>query len=415
MKKLVNLLLGYGEFRVTGASPEALLNLCAKQGVRFWRLRRLDGTSFTFRVFRRDEKRLEALGRKAMCDVERLRLFGSAAALRSVRGRWGFLAGLALCLLAVSVLSRFLLIIEVKGNETLSAAVILSELQRLGVHPGTYGPSVDTKELCNEMLLAIPELAYLTVRVDGVKATVAVKEKIPAPDVLDEDVPADIVADADGIIEDIHPFSGRAMFSDGAIVAKGEVLIAGEMRLREPQIGDVDRGWLSVRADGEVFARTWRTLEETIPLQTAVKRYTGAEKTLYTLRILWGEAEFFQNSSILWERYDKITNTQFLTLFGHTFPIGLTTVTLREYVPEEQPLNTDDASDRLELILRERLAAIMARRKGTVLRTDVVCRVEGGRLTVTLLAECREQIGKTVERPGETGRIPGINAGEPAE
>ena len=44
-----------------------------------------------------------------------------------------------------------------------------------------------------------------------------------------------------------------------------------------------------------------------------------------------------------------------------------------------------------------------------------VCRVEGGRLTVTLLAECREQIGKTVERPGETGRIPGINAGEPAE
>ena len=55
-------------------------------------------------------------------------------------------------------------------------------------------------------------------------------------------------------------------------------------------------------------------------------------------------------------------------------------------------------------------AALMAEREGEVLRTDVVCRVEGGRLTVTLLAESREQIGRTVERPGETGRIPGTNA-----
>lgn len=410
MKKLINLFLGCGEFRVTGAAPERFLNLCAGSRVRFWNVRWLDGTSFSFRAFYKDKKRLTELSRKAMCELEEARLFGSAAAVHSLRKRWGFLTGMALCLLAVSLLSQFLLVVEVEGNERVSTAAILSELQRFGVYPGAWGPSVDTKEVCNEMMMAMPDLAYLTVHVSGTRAEVAVREKIPAPELLDETVPADIVADADGIIEDIHPAAGRAMFADGDIVAKGEVLISGEMKLRPPQIGDVDRGWLVVRAAGEVYARTWRTLEETIPLQTAVKRYTGAEKTLYTLRILWSEAEFFQNSSILWERYDKITRTGFLTLFGRTLPLGLTTVTLREYTLEEQPLNTEDAARELELILRDRLAALMAEREGEVLRTDVVCRVEGGRLTVTLLAESREQIGKTVERPGETGRIPGTNA-----
>lgn len=410
MKKLINLFLGCGEFRVTGASPERFLNLCAGNGVRFWGVRWLDGTSFSFRAFYKDKKRLTELSRKTMCELEEVRLFGSAAAVHSLRKRWGFLTGMALCLLAVSLLSQFLLVVEVEGNERVPTAAILSELQRFGVYPGAWGPSVDTKEVCNEMMMAMPDLAYLTVHVSGTRAEVAVREKIPAPELLNENIPADIVADADGIIEDIHPAAGRAMFADGDIVAKGEVLISGEMKLRPPQIGDVDRGWLVVRAAGEVYARTWRTLEETIPLQTAVKRYTGEKKTLYALRILWREAEFFQNSSILWERYDKITRTGFLTLFGRTLPLGLTTVTLREYVLEEQPLNTEDAARELELILRDRLADLMAEREGEVLRTDVVCRVEGGRMTVTLLAESREQIGRTVERPGETGRIPGSNA-----
>ena len=83
--------------------------------------------------------------------------------------------------LSVAVLSRFLLVVEVTGNERIPSAVILSELQRFGVYPGAYGPSIDTKEICNEMLLAIPELGYLTVQVSGIRAEVAVKEKVAVP------------------------------------------------------------------------------------------------------------------------------------------------------------------------------------------------------------------------------------------
>ena len=38
MKKLINLLRGYVEILVTGAFPERLLNLCAQNRLKFWKL-----------------------------------------------------------------------------------------------------------------------------------------------------------------------------------------------------------------------------------------------------------------------------------------------------------------------------------------------------------------------------------------
>ena len=67
----------------------------------------------------------------------------------------------------------------------------------------------------------------------------------------------------------------------------------------------------------------------------------------------------------------------------------------------------EEAVQRLEHVLTTRLEELMEANRGEVIQTDFVTREEGGRLTVTLLAECREEIGRTVERPGETGHILG--------
>ena len=109
--------------------------------------------------------------------------------------------------------------------------------------------------------------------------------------------------------------------------------------------------------------------------------------------------------------YDKITRTEYLTLFGRTFPVGLTTTTIREYTLHEQPLPEEQAETQLKQSLLARLEEQLEQGDGTILRTDFVTRKAGGCLSVTLLAECEEQIGRTVEREGETGRIYGRNSG----
>ena len=259
--------------------------------------------------------------------------------------------------------------------------------------------------MANEALLALPELSYMVINIYGTRAEVTVREAVKAPELLEEDVPADVVAAADGIILDIRTDSGRAMFRDGDIVAAGEVLISGTMDLIGPEYGTTDLGYMVVHAAGSVRARTWRTLEESVPLTAGVKKYTGQERTLRSLKILWGQVDFFQNSSISWERYDKITSVKMLTVAGRQLPLGLVTTEIWEYTVEEGRADTDAAARRLEQVLTARLAALMDANEGTVLRTDVVERVTDGVLTVTLLAECEEEIGRTVKRPGETGRF----------
>ena len=405
MKKLINLLRGYVEWQVTGAFPERMLNLCAQHRLQFWHVRWLDNTTFSFRTALSDSKKVAELAPRAMCEVKTLARRGAGAAALAMGTRWGFLLGLAVCLAAVSVLSRFLLVVEVSGNETVPAAVILSELQRLGVKPGAYGPNVEAREVANEALMNLPQLSYMAINIYGTRAEVLVREAVKQPDLLEEKVPADVVAETDGIILDIRTDSGQALFQDGDIVAKGEVLISGTMDLQEPQYSDIDIGYLVVRAAGSVRARTWRTLEESVPLNVGAKEYTGAEKTFYSLKILWGQMDFFENSSISYGRYDKITCTRMLTVAGREMPLGLITTTVREYTVTQAPLDVEEAEERLTQALQTRLSDLMDANDGIVLRSDVVTRITGDVLTVSLLAECEEEIGRTVELPGETGRV----------
>lgn len=405
MKKLINLLQGYVEILATGAFPERLLNLCAQNRLQFWRLCWIDETSFTFRVALKDRKRLDGLAQRSMCELTEQGRRGAAVVAAGMRRRWGFLLGLALCLGAVGLLSRFLLVIEVAGNETVPTAVILSQLQRVGVRPGAYGPAIEEREVANTALIGLPELSYMAINIYGTRAEVVVREAEKMPELLDEGTPSDVVAAADGIIEHIHVDTGRAMFGDGSIVLRGETLISGELDLKEPEGGTVDLGYLVVHAAGTVTARTWRTLEETVPLTAAVKEYTGEEHTGYSLRLLWFDMDFFQNSSILQGRYDKIAETKEWTLFGRPMPAALTTVTWRGYTLREEPIDQDEAAARMEELLRLRLDRLMEARRGEVLRTDFVTCIDGGRLSVKLLAECREEIGRTVEREGEVGHI----------
>ena len=406
MKKLINLLRGYVEWQITGPFPERVLNLCAQARLPFWRLRWVDGETFTFRTPLSRARQVEKLARRALCEGTVLARRGAGAAALTLAARWGFLLGLAVCIGAAGFLSRFLLVVEVTGNDTVPDAVILSELSRLGVRPGAYGPAIREGEVANAALLDLPQLAYMAVNIHGTRAEITVREAVKQPELLAEDVPTDVVAAADGIILDLRVDAGRALVQEGDIVAAGDTLITGVMELQGPEYSNVDLGSLVVHAAGSVRARTWRTLSEAIPLTALKKTGTGAEIVLRSLKILWFQVDFFQNSSISWASYDRIAETRGFSLAGRELPAALTTVTLREYTLEPAPIDRDEAQTRLEAVLRARLDALMAAREGKVLRTDVLARVEGDVLTVTLLAECEEELARTVELPGETGRIP---------
>ena len=234
---------------------------------------------------------------------------------------------------------------------------------------------------------------------------VSVREAEEKPEIEDNTRPADVVSVTDGIITHMEPWSGDALLQEGDAVLEGEILISGTMTMDPPAYTEQDLGTMTVRATGRVLAQTWRTLEAKTGLTAPGKIYTGREMKRYSLNLMGRRVNFYENSGISYEKYDRMTQIKTWAPLGDRgLPILWQRETIREY--ETVPLSLDP--EQAETMLKERLSETLAARldEGKVLRQDFRTSREDDTLTVTLLARCSEQIGRT-EEWGEPGDAAG--------
>lgn len=400
MQAIINFLRGSVRISITGAFPERFLNLCAQKSVAFWHLEWVDANTLRLRIARKDVKFLRTIAERTGCDLNLERRVGVPYFLARFRKRYALLVGFALALATACVLSRFILTIEVTGNSRVSTAAILSELHRQGVTIGIYGPSINERDVSHAVLISLQDLSFMSINLHGTRAEVIVRETDPAPALVDENIPTDVVSTATGIITQLEVLAGEAKFKEGDTVLAGETLISGVVDIKEPAYSTGDLGVMLVHAQGRVYARTWRTIRSMIPLQAEIKSYTGREKTRYALSLLGHRINFYGNGGISFPEYDKISKKQTLTLpGGMVIPITLSREVFRDYTTMEVPLNADAAEALLKEDLQQALQNAVG--DGKVLRTDFSTVRENGFLTVTLLAECSEQIAKEVPMEGK--------------
>ena len=209
MKRAVNYLRGTATLTARGLFPERLLNLCAQEGVACWALEWTDSHTMRLTTYRRSLPQLRRLAQRVGCEVEVEGTRGLPDFLSRFRRRYAFLIGLAFALLAVSVLSRFILTVEVVGSEKVPTAQILSELRRYGVRPGAYGPGLDRKTIAQQVLRELEGLSWMSINLYGTRLEVVVRDAVEPPELAGEDGYYDIVAETDGLITQVEPMAGK--------------------------------------------------------------------------------------------------------------------------------------------------------------------------------------------------------------
>ena len=406
MKRFFGWLTGTLSANIAGAEPEKFLNICARAGFRLDRMAWVDPFTLAVRVPAWRGRELRALADRAQCRVEGEVFRGLPFFLGRFRRRYALLAGLVLTLLFCLVGSHVILTVDVTGNETLTDREIISQLRLCGVSQGTWGPGVKIREVENRMMLAMNELTYFSLNLFGTRAEVIIREAEPGPELLDEETPAHVIAAADGIVTHIEPWNGDAMFREGEAVLKGDVLISGEMFLDlHPMVWEGDAGTRLVHAQGKVLARTRRTITASLDLQAPGKVYTGEETTRYALSVLGRRMNFYQNSGIPYDRCDIITRLESWTpLEGRSLPILWEKTTYRAYTLAPCSLDPAKAEAMLKEELMESLVGIM--KEGQVLTADYEVSREGNVITVTLRAQCSEEIGRTVKMDTDQTVLP---------
>lgn len=395
LKKAVKLLRGSVCVRAKSAYPERMLNLCSARGIEFWDIRWIDDTALSFCVARGDLRALRRAAEGCGAEVSIERTAGTPFFFARLRRRHALFVGGILCAALLLVNSLFIWDFEVTGNETVPTETILHALREHGVHRGTFIYSFRSQDICNRVLPELKDLCWVAVNVRGCKAYVQVRERVRAPERVNESEPTNVIAAKPGLITKVRALDGEKRVLPGTSVQQGQLLIAGVVDTGGTEKPSVTTRFLAGK--GEVWARTWYDLTVCVPLTYEKKVYTGKEKRSHTL--IWGENRLkigAKGSSICNVDCDKIKNKTQWTLFGlFALPVTWETETLLPYELEVTPRSRADAEAQGKDVLETYLAALLGE-AGSVTQRRFSTAVEGDTLVVTLSAECEEQIGKEV-------------------
>ncbi|MGI5962634.1 MAG: sporulation protein YqfD [Lawsonibacter sp.] len=397
MKRLIHFLQGIAALTVTGPFPERLINLCAQEGVEFWGVSWENEHILHLTVRRGDLNRLRQLAQRVDCEVNVGTRKGLPDFLLRFRTRYAFLVGMALSLCAVGILSRFVLTVEVIGNERVPTAVILSQLRQLGVRPGVYAPSIDRQQVAQEALLELKDLSWMAINLYGTRLEVLVRETVKEPERIDESGYYDVRAEAGGLVLHVEAEQGDALVQEGDTILEGEILISGTVTMEPPLYSDLPERYYQTHARGRVWARTWRTLTAGIPIQAEKKAYTGEKKSVWSLEFASSRVSLWGKEQPGWEKETQIWSA--VLPGGVELPLTLRRDTFSAYHLTQAELNLEAAEQLLEEELEKKLRQMIGE-DGQIEALNYTTLQNEAFLQVTLQAECVEEIG--MEEQGRT-------------
>ena len=296
------------------------------------------------------------------------------------------LLGLLAAAAATFVLQEFVWTIEVEGNDRLPAGQIVQALEELGIAPGTWGPSIDSPETRNRMLLRMPELAWLAVNRSGGRVQVLVTERQQPPDTRAPYAVANVVAARDGVLTEVSVTEGMRLCAVGDTVRQGQLLVSG--------YEDYGLFIRPVCASAEIYARTWHTGTVVTPAERLEKRYTGREWKQVTLIVGKKRIKLWGNSSISKPDCDKMIVEKAVRTSGYAYPLRLETAILREYVLEPAPAPQVQTEKLLQEAWRRAVQAQML--AGRIDATQESLLMQGGLCILQAQSDCTELISRTL-------------------
>jgi len=347
----------------------------------------VDAITIQLTISLKNYKQVKPLAERLNAEVRQVSKQGVPVLFKQIRKRYALMIGMILTLAVTWVFSLYIWDIQIEGNQAVSNAEIRAALREVGVDIGAFGLGLDSELIRNEVLLYLEDVEWLTVNVNGSRATVIVRERMHPPVRFAEDVPTIVYAAQNGIIEQMIIWEGAPLVEVGDTVDMGQELITGRM-------DSLSTGTRFVRADGEIFVRTWYEFSMSMPLEHFVKVETGEISTKSTIIFGQSRINLFFDSGISYVSYDKIVKrSDFVLPGGIVLPIRLE----RRIYTEHERVKAQMDETRAALLLQEQLLERLAERlgpQGEVLSTEFTVELQEGIITVHLVAECREQIAQ---------------------
>lgn len=340
---------GYLFIRVSGFSPERFMNLCSSHKILLWNITP-SAASYEMNISLYDFYRLKPIIRKTRTKVHILKRMGMPFLLAGWKKRKLFFAGFLLCLLVLIYLSSFIWAIDVQGNERLTKEMLLQFFNERKICCGMRKKEVNIDALEKEIRNEFRFITWTSVKTDGTRLTIYVKENdiVTGIQVKEEEY-ADLIADYDGVVAGIVTRRGVPYVKEKTEVKKGDVLIGGAI----PIVGDdlLVKNHQFCRADGDVFIKSTKAYHDTLLFEYEEKKYTGKEKTAYSITIFSNTFDLFKRPRGGLYTLEAV-RTQVKLPSDFYLPVFFEKKRYSEYVMEKKVYSKTEAAKMLQKNLR---------------------------------------------------------------
>lgn len=393
MEKLYDLARGTVRLEISGAEPERILNFCAQNGIEFWDTDPKTDFAMQITIHAADYPLVQSQNGKNGIELRLVAAKGGKNITASMKRRFVLYIGVGVCIVLLTISSLFVWRIDITGNDTISDGVILRALSECGLKNGVFWPALSSDEVRGDMLMKLPDIAWLSVNVHNSCVEVVIHERIAKPDIVNEAEYTDVKAAKSGYITKLSVLEGKALVSIGDTVSRGDTLISGTMDSETA----ADR---QVHAMGSVQARTWYEINAQTPMYESVKTEKGHSKT--SLSLVFGKnlIKFSTDSRNNSASCAKINKLRYAALGeAFTLPVGIIKQETTEFTLQKQRIDENAATQRL----KQNLLSELKRRigDGSVSQTSFSVSKTDELLTVTLRAECIENIGVEYDRKND--------------
>ena len=302
------------------------------------------------------------------------------------------MAGLVVFIVLLSFLSTRVWSIQVEGNQELNSDLILLTAEEIGLKEGMARSKLDVLSIQNQLMIAYPEIAWISLNTKGSSVTIRIGEKEDKPDIWNNDKKVmNIKAARDGQIVRMEVTHGTPQVKVGDGVAEGQLLVSG--------ITETKYNNLFTRATAKIIAETKHTYEIKVPLTQDEKIPTGnvirrrALKLFgFTMPITF-EVEPKDNNGLTYEKdlaiYRAKTNDANL-------PATVYEETWTEYQIQQIQLTEEQALQKAKEELEKQQNEAL-KEDDKILSTNTTYTVENGQLILRATSVWEENIAQESE------------------
>ena len=382
MERISDWLRGKVWLELFGMFPAGVLNAAVGEGIELWDTESLNENTLRLHIYEGQLDALRKIAERAGCEVRVLDQSGGRRGLRHILHRPVLLIGLTLTALLLVCSSLFVWDVEVCGNQKLSRGEILRTLEDCGFGTGSFWPGVKTDLLRSEVMVRLPDIAWMAVNVSGSRAMIAVVERSPKPEIYDSAAAMDLVASRDALVRRVNVLAGSPAVHEGEIVTAGQLLISSHI----DALTGPDK---YVRARGSVMADTWYEITAVHPAKETLKSPSGVPHSRFALVFGKRRLNLYISSGKTIDGCDKIISEYTLGLEG------LFSTPVRLVHERFVPYQTSGGDDYDPAVAGRRLYALLeAKTEGQILTHSLAPGRAGELYVLTLRAHCTENIAE---------------------